>query len=158
MDDAFGNWLAGFIDGEGCFTVEITNKRRPCVRFNILVRNDDAAVITEIHRRTGIGKLIFRPARYYKNRVKHALPQIVWRVQRRDECMALVDVLDRYPLRAKKARDYAIWREAVLDMVANPLAYGKKPHGRGDDDAYLARMEKYRAALKAAREYSGEVI
>ena len=68
--------------------------------------------------------------------------------------MKLVELLDRYPLRAKKARDYTIWRKAVLDMVANPLPYGAKPHGRGEDDAYLARMEGYRIALKAVREYS----
>lgn len=42
------------------------------------------------------------------------MPGIGLRIETKEGCRRLVDVLDRFPLRAKKARDYAIWREAVL--------------------------------------------
>jgi hypothetical protein len=28
MDEAFGHWLAGFIDGEGCFTITLEKRRK----------------------------------------------------------------------------------------------------------------------------------
>jgi hypothetical protein len=53
-------------------------------------------------------------------------------------------VLDRYPLRAKKRRDYAIWREAVLEWATVPF-------GRQD----WAKMAALRTALSASRPQRG---
>ncbi len=126
MDDGFGHWMAGFIDGEGCFIIaRNTDKRRKgaayvryACRMQVRLREDDADVVMEMRDRTGLGTVAFlqaHPSQWDRK------PQVVWNVISRADCLALVDLLDRYPLRAKKARDYAIWREAVsLWAVVTP--------------------------------------
>lgn len=112
MDDAFGHWLAGFIDGEGCFG--ITRLRRDhgicwSLRFTLKLRSDDRPILEECRDRAGgIGTI-----RSTKPR-GHNL-QAMWVIESRADCQALADILDRYPLRAKKARDYVIWREALME-------------------------------------------
>jgi hypothetical protein len=114
MDDLFGHWLAGFIDGEGTFQIQHHPARRGArahvsLRFSITLRNDDIAILEEIAERTGLGLVRRRRPRNHDSQ-----PQATWRVGRKDECLRLVELLDRYPLRAKKRHDYTIWREAAL--------------------------------------------
>lgn len=110
MDDRdFFNWLAGFIDGEGCFGVY---KRRDSsgwiFRFFVKLRDDDGDILEECQRRIG-GTL-----RFEKSKNPKWGGQVIWAVSSREDCLRLIDVLDKHPLRAKKRRDYALWREAVL--------------------------------------------
>lgn len=110
MDDAFGHWLAGFVDGEGCFTTDVSRRYRASrthAAMRLELRVDDLPILEEVQRRTGLGNItILKPRKGYEG--------AVWRVERKSDCLALVALFDRYPLRAKKARDYAIWREFVL--------------------------------------------
>lgn len=110
----FGHWLAGLIDGEGCFLIvrDRRNWRRDyfTCHFRICLRSDDLAILEECHRRTGIGTL--------HGATNHASdfdrkPQVRWWVYSRSDSQRLVEILDVFRLRSKKARDYAIWREAV---------------------------------------------
>lgn len=115
MDDAFGNWLAGFIDGEGTFAIHRQNidRRHDTYGCKLIVklRDDDREILDEIVRQTSIGSVIWKkPGLSGRN----SRAQVAWQVQSRSDCRAAVSILDEYPLRAKKARDYAIWREAVL--------------------------------------------
>lgn len=107
VNDGFGHWLAGFIDGEGCFLIAYRKDRGNWLcQFRIRVRADDADIVQEIHARTGIG-------RYFLHAQASACPLACWEVSSRSDCAALVELLDQYPLRAKKARDFEIWRRAV---------------------------------------------
>ncbi|MCA1572778.1 MAG: ribbon-helix-helix protein, CopG family [Chloroflexi bacterium] len=111
-DDAFGHWLAGFIDGEASFKI---NQIRRSVTYRcaltLTLRDDDTDILQEIQRRLGIGSL----THHVNARIAAAAnPVVVWSVHNKGDCMALVNLLDRYPLRAKKARDYELWREAVV--------------------------------------------
>src|SRR4051812_8024445 len=106
MDTGFGHWLAGFIDGEGCFLIVRTRTYHQC-RFSLKVRDDDIAVIEEIQQRTQIGRVKANRSRNTSN------PQVEWIIDTKPDCLELVNILDKFPLRAKKARDYQIWREAV---------------------------------------------
>jgi hypothetical protein len=102
VDDAFGYWLSGLIDGEGSFGI---SKTAPLL--TVKVRDDDEDLIRTIVATTGIGALY---------RAKASGPTrgaVMWRVKSKAEAVRLRDILDRYPLRSKKRRDYAIWREAV---------------------------------------------
>lgn len=51
----FGNWLAGFTDGEGCFTVEAYRGRAShSCSFTIALRVDDKSILDECQLRTGL--------------------------------------------------------------------------------------------------------
>lgn len=128
VDPEFGHWLAGFVDGEGCFQILKRTggaHRGYRCRFVMALRADDGAILEEIRARTGLGTIYRRVA---KARPADA-PQWRFEVNTKESCLALVRLLDRHPLRAKKARDYALWREAVLEwqMVAP-----RGPGRRGD--------------------------
>src|SRR5438552_588191 len=100
IDDAFGHWLAGFIDGEGCFIIRQMNRNEIYCSFSISLRDDDAAIIEEIRSRLGgIGILKFR---HRKGRNGNDCPQVEWVLQSGQDCAVLVRVLDKYQLRAKK--------------------------------------------------------
>lgn len=115
MDDAFGHWLAGFIDGEGTFAINRQNVGREQSTYGckliVKLRDDDAPILEEIREKTGAGT-ICRKGPGSDGRTNNA--QAAWQVQSRGDCLRMVEILDRYPLRAKKSRDYAVWREAVL--------------------------------------------
>jgi hypothetical protein len=81
---------------------------------------------------------------------------MVWRVQRTAECVQLAAILDAHPLRAKKKRDYAIWRIALDDRLANKHRPGGKAGQLKLGDAeYVERMASYREALHEIRQYDG---
>jgi LAGLIDADG endonuclease len=110
VDSAFGHWLAGLADGEGCFIVYPVNGAQYATRFTIRLRVDDWPMLEEIHRRTAIGTL----NRESRPRGTAWGDLARWTVETKAACVALVELFDTYPLRSKKARDYALWREAVL--------------------------------------------
>ncbi|MDR5729466.1 MAG: LAGLIDADG family homing endonuclease [Terriglobia bacterium] len=103
--DGFGHWVAGFIDGEGCFYITEGQGSHRCV-FRLKLRADDGPILHEIVRRTGLGYVKeFTP--------RSARPQCEWYVVSKSDAAAPVRFLERFPLRAKKSRDFAIWRAAV---------------------------------------------
>jgi hypothetical protein len=154
IDDAFGHWLAGFIDGEGCFTIPAHRSGgRPLqysARLVVALRADDAAILREIRDRTGLGTLqVHRSSGQRIDGSPHH-PGLMWMVAAKRDCMGIVDLLDRYPLRAKKAADYAIWREAVL-LWSKVRRNGGHGHRAYDWTAVgdLAEL------LRAGRAYNG---
>ena len=106
-DRDFFNWLAGFIDGEGCFYITRDSKRSVWrARFALTVRSDDRPVVEEAQRKTGVGTI--------HNYFAQSGSQVTrWVVQSRPDCEELVRLLDKYPLRAKKRGDFLIWKRAV---------------------------------------------
>lgn len=134
LDDA---WASGFFDGEGSFNVIHAGKAhlvpRPLVPcFSIGLRADEVAVLRTLADTFG-GGLTFKAA------VNTSRPVVQWHVAAKSDLSRLRDYLDRFPLRAKKARDYAIWREAVGIYIA---------HGwRGQG------LTQLREELMAGREY-----
>jgi hypothetical protein len=143
----FGHWLAGFIDGEGCFIVARAHKRTNFMcRFQLTLRGDDAAILREIRAATGIGQL--RTAHDKRKYVGNLC--VVWQLQARADCLRLVELLDRFPLRAKKARDYAIWRRAVVVWGTAAKGYGA---GRRNL-ALWEQMAAFQAELGATRAWA----
>ena len=146
MEPAFGHWLAGFIDGEGCFIIA-PKKRLDYVtyapEFSLSLRSDDRAILEEMQRRTAIGRLYERRAT-----ATHA-GATTWKIQSKADCLVLVGLLDRFPLRAKKADDYAIWRKAVaLHHAAFRKRYGGGGHGDWTEMAALADALREARAFK----------
>lgn len=108
-EDGFLDWFAGFVDGEGCFRFFL-QQGYPCAVFKISLRADDNEVLSMMRERLRLGQI------YYHKFRTHSRPQFTWKVQSREECKRLVEILDHHPLRTKKQRDYLIWRKAVLEF------------------------------------------
>lgn len=143
LDEAFGHWLAGFVDGEGCFhiTAQVNGPlghRSYGCKFDVELRSDDAAILEEIHRRTSLGS-IRSIAKASASR-----PTVRWEVKQKAECLALVDLFDQFPLRTKKANDFAIWRLAVAEWTR---------YGRGQRGQDYAEMAQLQAQLRNGRRY-----
>jgi hypothetical protein len=142
-DDAFGHWFAGFADGEGSFDIHsVASGAAYICRFIIGLRSDDRAVLDEIAARTGLGSIYAVPPR--ESQWHSARAQVTWTVARKAEVLRLVAIFDRYPLRAKKARDFATWRLAVF---AWQEVKARRP---GYD---WSRMAQLKQELEAGRRY-----
>lgn len=109
-----GHRLAALTDGEGCFSLSRQNTKKLTAgwhcAFVVKLRADDTPFLERMCRETGLGKVYAVPWTDARN----PNPQTTWRVFRKDECLRLTYIFDEYPLWSKKARDYAIWREAVI--------------------------------------------
>ncbi len=124
--DRFGDWLAGFTDGEGCFYLghSADGYASPQTRFGIALRADDLPILQTIQAFFGCGYV-------HPNCTKardHTRPQFQYYIQSsKDLWTIIVPFFVRHPLRAKKARDFTIWRQGV------ELAYNVKnrPWDRG---------------------------
>lgn len=110
------SWLTGFADGEGTFLITRSgsttgNRRRAWTpRFAISLRTDDIGVLAEL-------RAVFGGSIATGRKRPDAHPTSTWTVAGKRDLARLLDYFDRFPLRSKKARDYAIWREAVLLYV-----------------------------------------
>lgn len=118
INDAFGNWLAGFTDGDGCFGIEKRKRDNPCAkykcRFQIALRDDDKAILEEIRDTLGIGSISDKPVS--PSCLPNTQPQSRFRVEAINDCAELVKLFTKYPLRAKKQRDFDIWKTMVGEM------------------------------------------
>jgi site-specific DNA-methyltransferase (adenine-specific) len=122
-----GHWLAGFADGEGCFTTRRSRKGFVC-EFVIHLRADDAAILKAVQKATEIGDIV--PA----ERNDGSAPMVKWIVRRQADCAKLVQLFETFPLRAKKARDFSIWASAVREWIRH------KPGTSWDDLRSHAEM------------------
>jgi hypothetical protein len=146
VDPAFGHWLAGFIDGEGSFTIQrrIFRSGAPpsyYPRFGLGLRDDDLPVLVEIRDRLAIGDI-----RDHRQQGRWN-PCARFTVETKRDLARLVVILDAHPLRAKKRRDYNIWRRAV--RVHARLERG----GRADQWAQM-QLAQLRTQLKSVRAYT----
>lgn len=147
----FGHWMAGFIDGEGCFVIRRQNRKGDYTSYTpemrLALRDDDRPILEEMRTRTSIGRIYKGDCRA-AGKSAGANMSAAWSVVSKADCLALVAMLDRFPLRAKKARDYAIWREAVLLWATDYRKQG--PHNGAAD---WSAMGALKTRLEAAREY-----
>jgi len=152
VDDAFGHWLAGLTDGEGCFAITkptegAGNYQLRC-SFIILLRDDDASILQACQRITGLGKIYHRLGP--KGKPSHK-PQTRWVVGDRVGCLGIVDLFTRYPLRSKKARVFEIWKQAVMALCKYPKS-GNPLYGR----SRRPEMEDFRRQIEMVRAYPGD--
>lgn len=121
----FGHWLSGFTDGEGCFLLHKQNDWRqkgkwsPGCLFTISLRTDDGGILELIQSYFGHGYLYHnRPASYQNGK-----PQSILQISKVTALPSVINHFDMFPLRAKKLRDYLIWREATqlfIDVFNRP--------------------------------------
>lgn len=112
-----GNYIAGFVDGEGCFALTFrkdvqrnisNNKPREYyywgVQFAIVLRSDDVPILKLIKEELGCGSITFtgkgEQARYSVQNAK-------------DLAEKIIPFFRKYKLRAKKSTDFNLWIQAV---------------------------------------------
>jgi hypothetical protein len=136
-----GHALAGFVDAEGHFAINANNRGAAwSCSFSIAVRLDDADVLTDLCRVTGLGRVTTKPAR------RGSRPQAEWRVASKRECLEVMRALRRFPLRARKRRDFEIWADAVGRWAAIP-------YDARADRAFHAKMARDAGAIRDVRRY-----
>jgi len=144
VEPSFGNWLAGLADGEGCFWIHRCKRGEwLSPQFKIKLRDDDRATLVACRDTLGIGNLYDHPA----PRTGNGRPSSSWIVQSRADAERLVTVFDVFPLRSKKARDFAVWRRAV--ELAGTIPRGNRWTGPRDWSGMLALKDE----LEAVRRY-----
>jgi len=137
-DAGFGYYLAGLIDGEGCFRVAHEAKR---CEFLMKLRADDRWILDRARLFIGHGRLVDEDSGVSKPTVKLV-------IDTKDGCAAVCSMLTRYPLRAKKLRDFLHWEQVVEGWL--DLTRGNRWHGPADRRRLIEMGER----LRAGRAYS----
>jgi hypothetical protein len=142
----FGHWMAGFIDGEGSFTIPLTGKgHMPSPRFVLGIRADDIDILRSCCVFVNAGAITISNAPTRRN------PVATWLIQNKADCLRLVNNLDTYPLRAKKLRDYHCWRAAV--MLHQTVKPGCGPGRTSLNTAVRAEMMALKKEMEEGRKY-----
>ncbi len=142
------DYVAGFIDGEGCFELGVsrTNKAklrygwRPRVRFSIVQKQKE--VLELVQEFFGLGKLKFRADGYYGLYFEH----------RKVSLGVGVPVFDTLPLIVKKDA-YKLWREAII-----MLGPGKTHHSPEVYHRYLDLRAKINPGRGRRRKVPIEIL
>ena len=140
-DAGFAYWLTGLIDGEGHFAIKAHTRGTHAPYFQLKLRADERGIVERIKRSLGVGTVSIEER-------SDANPMVKYVIQDKAGCQRLVDLLDKYPLRAKKAVDYWMWREAVCEWTSRPR--GNRWHGQTDN----LRMAALRDRLMETRAYA----
>ena len=116
-----GDYIAGFIDGEGCFYLtyrsEVKYKRQDKRKyfrwtpyFAINIREDDKEILEKIRNTLKCGNIYLLK----RGEMAHFI------IQNMDDLyMKIVPFFTKYPLRAKKRHDFKLWCEALEIMYKN---------------------------------------
>jgi hypothetical protein len=109
---AIGHYVAGLVDGEGCFIIKA---KRPRADFSPALRIEmhkaDRPLLEHIQGQVG-GTLKERtsPSRGGNT--------VLLEIVSREDCLRVIEILDAAPLRGRKKADYAVWREFVTWWAA----------------------------------------
>src|SRR3954447_25185927 len=92
IDPELGGFLAGFIEGEGCFSI-VRQTRGYGYRcwLSLNARDDDAALINELAASTRLGTVRPHPGR------PTSRPQVCWTVMAKADRQRLIQLLYAHP-------------------------------------------------------------
>lgn len=112
-------WASGFLAGEGCFSIHkkiYTGTTRYYYRpeLQVQVRADDVGALLLLKEAIGSGGTIYsvkaQSATLTRGNSKPTC-SCFWRNE--SDLKAVVRLIDEFPLRGKKQRDYEIWKKSV---------------------------------------------
>ncbi len=136
---AFGNWIAGFTDAEGCFNLHVTSRgSRGSLNFSIELRGDDREVLELIQSYFGVGSMGSRSERD-QGRTK---PQSSFTVSGTDNLLkSIVPHFQQHRLRAKKSTDFQIWVRGI--EISREVSSFKRVYRPNDPiNGYFQGIEK----------------
>lgn len=168
--DQFGHWLAGFADGESCFQIwsaRVGRWSRGGASFVIDLRADDHSILSLIQAYWQCGKIRAggsRVATYDDGKTKRTYTVKEKRIFRVDAMADLERVViphfERYPLRAKKARDFVVWKRGVIllnRIIRRPRRVRPGGYGSGTYPKWTAdewrEFKELVAVMKQQRQF-----
>lgn len=112
------NWIVGFTDGEGCFSVSVINN--PTTRFGMQIFPEfvlaqgakSKSVLKEVQNYFGCGNI-------FLNRRKDNHQEDMYRYCVRsvsDLSSRIIPFFDEFPLRSFKKNDFSVFREVISMM------------------------------------------
>jgi len=147
VESLSGDYVAGFVDGEGCFALKFrTDKQRNKdgtyrqyqywgAEFAIVLHPLDAAILELIREKLGVGKISY----------KKAGDQVRLSVQSTQELLRnIIPFFEKYPLRGIKRQDFILWCKAV-SLIANH----KSKTRRGYSNPMGDQIEKELTLIKS---------
>ena len=102
------DYLTGFVDGEGCFSLSIYKQGKNLSGwqvkpiFSISLHNKDIKLLEAIQRTLKTGKIY-----------KHGVDSIQYRVSSLKNLQIITDHFDSYPLITQKSADYLLFKQAI---------------------------------------------
>lgn len=161
INEGFGHWLSGFVDGEGSFMLNPKIRRKTLwngneytwreygVLFTLGLRLDDLPTLTEIRRQLRCGHIEIMAQRGTSR------PSARFRVSNCDDLFhIIVPFFERFPLRAKKRGDFEIWKEGV--KIAYRSKHSRFPRNKRNQRVTRDQWEEHldlARQIKAHRRY-----
>jgi hypothetical protein len=139
--DVFGSWLSGFTDGEGHFGVSKSRTGKNTyfkAVFTICVRADDIEVIRLIQKFWQCGDVVKHDS---STEERPSNPQVSFFSRRIDDLACIISPhFERYPLFAKKRRDFILWKRAVDLYYKVKSRFVKRVTKRDKDTGQIIRV------------------
>ncbi|HXF44310.1 MAG TPA: LAGLIDADG family homing endonuclease [Candidatus Paceibacterota bacterium] len=146
-----GDYIAGFVDGEGCFYINFRRdvrhdrKNKPVyfywkIGFAIVLRDDDKEILENIKQTLSCGIIFNRngQARLQINNLNDLVEKVV-------------PFFDNHVLRAKKKYDYVLWKEAlnILQRNRQTRIPGEKKFSKVNwNDTDLKKLQKIKSEME----------
>lgn len=111
------SWLAGFTDGEGCFTCSISDKKGFSFNYNIAQKGEKNIIILEHIC------LMFKGGKVSNHFVKNVYQ---YRISGIKACPNIFPYFDKYTLLTKKSLSYTLWKQIYLDLYNKQHLYAEK--------------------------------
>jgi len=101
-------WLAGFTDGEGCFTCSIHDKKGFSFNFNISQKWESNIKILEYFCTLFKGGIVSK---------HHQENTYEFRIGGLNNCKEVFPYFDNYTLYTKKSLSYILWKDVYNDLI-----------------------------------------
>ena len=152
-------WLAGLIDGEGCFVLSKGRTPRhliPTPQFKLGMRLDDRPILEEIRDKLDMGAVYTRSSNTGPKSPKNGKPAAEWVVFKKTDIIRLVELLRHCPLRTRKAKDFYTWSQAVdaWSLMVSPRVPADKEVER---QLLRDQMWSLKAKLESDRAYDDTI-
>jgi len=155
MDYRSTGWFSGFADGEGTFGLYLHSKGSYIFSFRIGLRADEKPILSKLQGCFG-GNLCFTPVSEKQlQRMPGSNPQYHWNVGAKADQLRLIEYFDEFPLQAKKAAEYKVWREAAKFYFRYALGGGP---GRSNPQWLCRIMDDYVAELSRLKKYEAQPL
>lgn len=163
MEKLPGDYIAGFVDGEGCFyihfrrTIRYERKNKPVyfhwdIGFTIVLRADDKDILQKIKNTLNCGRISISK----NGQVRYEVSDMS------DLTNKIAPFFENHLLRAKKKFDFILWKEALeifkrnqqhnMKRLPNQIGFLRINWAQKDIDRLKQikkEMEKYKSKGKA---------